>query len=261
MPTIEREGLRLFFRDEGHGLPVLLLHAFPLTGEMFSPQFKRLGTKLRFIVPDLRGFGQTPAGPGPTEMSTLAKDALAILDALRIPAAVVGGVSMGGYAAMALTREDPGRVKALMLIDTHPFAEDEASRAGREETARAVEATGSEALVERFLPKLLSPEAPADLKAFVAAMIRMNPKAGAAAALRGMALRPDSREILSRFGGPALAVVGEKDPVTPPAKVRQMAELIAGARVVEIPGAGHLPNLEAPDAFNRALLEFLAPWM
>jgi pimeloyl-ACP methyl ester carboxylesterase len=178
---------------------------------------------------------------------------------LKLSTAVVGGVSMGGYAAMALLRENPGRVRALVLIDTQATADDQAGKQRREETAQAVLKDGMQVLVDGMLPKLLAPSAEAKVKAAVEAMIRSNSPKGAAAALRGMALRPDSQDILARYAGPALVVVGEQDAITPPEKAQQIASLIKGAKRVKIPGAGHLSNFEAPDAFNRALDEFLRP--
>src|SRR5260370_17762304 len=109
------------------GLRGLLLQAFPLNGATFAAKVSALSGKYRFIVPDHRGFGRSGAAQGVTEMSRLAKDALAILDALDVRSAVVGGVSMGGYASMALAREDPGRVRPLALADTQPMPDPEAA--------------------------------------------------------------------------------------------------------------------------------------
>jgi pimeloyl-ACP methyl ester carboxylesterase len=197
-------------------------------------------------------------GSGPTEMSRIAKDALGILDQLKIPSAVVGGVSLGGYAAMALLRQDAGRVRALILADTQVGADDEAGKLRREETARALMENGIEVLVESMLPRLLGPGASPQIRAEVAAMIRTNKPEGAAAAQRGMALRTDSRDILHRFNGPTLVVVGEQDSLTPPARAREMKQLLSAGELVEVAGAGHLANLEQPDAFNRALDSFLS---
>jgi len=191
-------------------------------------------------------------------MKIIARDALALLDHLGIREAVVGGVSMGGYAAMALLREDAGRVKGLVLIDTHPAADDEDGKARREESARAVLERGPEVLIDAMLPKLLAPSASDALRNEVQEIIFANSAAGCAAAQRGMARRPDSREVLSRYAGPALVVVGEQDALVPPAKAKAMAELMSGAALVELPGAGHLSNLETPSEFNRALESFLA---
>jgi pimeloyl-ACP methyl ester carboxylesterase len=248
--------MRLHFRDVGSGPPVVLLHAFPLTGEMFEPQCTALGGRARFIVPDLRGFGGSGSGAGPSEMGLMADDVLALLDHLAIDAAVVGGVSMGGYASLALLRNDPSRVRALVLADTQTSADDAPARERRETTARELLARGPAALLP-LVDKLLGPAASPELRARVSAWITSGSAEGQAAAQRGMALRPDARDILARFGGPTLVVVGQDDVLTPPAKARAMVELVPAAELVEIPRAGHLANLEAPAAFNAALARFL----
>ena len=211
----------------------------------------------RFIIPDIRGFGRSGLGEGPTEMARIAQDALALLDALKVDSAVVGGVSMGGYASMALLREDAGRVRGLVLVDTQATADDEAGRARREASAQEALREGPEAVVRALLPKLVvAPDSAAGRE--VAAMMRSATPAGLAAAQRGMAMRPDSKDILARYAGPALVVVGEKDPVTPLEKAKQMAELISGARLEVIPDAAHLPNQEQPEKFNAVLESFLS---
>ena len=258
MPLFSRDGVRLHYLDEGRGPPVMLLHAFPLSSEMYRPQISALGSKYRFILPDLRGFGGSPALRRPIEMSAFAEDALALLDHLNVETAVVGGVSMGGYVTMALLQLDPSRVRALVLADTQMSADDEAGKQRREETARAVESRGMDALVEALVPKLLAQPPRAEIQQEVIRIIRANPPEGAAAATRGMALRPDSRNILARFAGPSLILVGEKDVLTPRTRAEELARVLGSAELVEIRAAGHLANLEAPDAFNRALDAFLS---
>ena len=258
MPYFTIEGRAYHYRDVGRGRPLLLLHGFPLTGASFWPQLDAPPKGTRLIVPDHRGFGQSAPGEGPTTMEAIASDALALLDELKISQLAVGGVSMGGYASMALLRLAPARVTRLVLVDTWCGAEDEAGKARREATAQELEAKGMEPLVAAMMPRLLAPEAPDEVRRRVEAMMRAgNPKAAAAAA-RGMGLRGDQRELLSRFAGPALVVVGSLDPITPPERARQMAGLIQGSRLLELEGAGHLANLERPEAFNAALGEFLA---
>ena len=236
---------------------MVLLHAFPLTGEMFEPQWTALAARARFVVPDLRGFGGSSAGTGPSEMGAMADDVLALLDHLGIDAAVVGGVSMGGYASLALLRNDPSRVRALVLADTQTAADDAPARERRETTARDLLANGPSALLPS-VDALLGPSASPELRARVSDWIRAGSPEGLAAAQQGMALRPDARDILARFGGPVLVLVGSDDVLTPPGKARAMVELVPGAELVEIPRAGHLANLEAPEAFNAALGRFLA---
>jgi pimeloyl-ACP methyl ester carboxylesterase len=256
---IEVEGVRIAFRDEGSGTPLLLLHGFPLSSESFRPQVDGLAGRFRVIAPDHRGFGGSgPPGVEATEMSRIARDALAVLDALEIRRAVVGGVSMGGYAAMAMLREDAGRVAGLILIDTQAAADDEAGKARRADTAKAIEARGTQALVESMLGKLVSEGCDPVVRARLEAMIRAQTPQGCIAATRGMALRMDSHDVLARFAGPSLVVVGEKDVITPPAKAQELVKLLQGSKLVEIPGAGHLSNLEAPAAFNATAESFLS---
>lgn len=259
MKTVLVEGVRIAFHDVGQGLPLLLLHGFPLTSESFRPQLEGLSRRHRIIAPDHRGFGQSGGGEsGPTEMSRIARDALAVLDSLEVRRAVVGGVSMGGYAAMALLREDAGRVAGLVLIDTQAGPDDEAGKARREDTAQAVMEKGVGLLVESMLPRLVAVDAPASVKAEVEQIIRSNRPEGCAAALRGMALRADGMDMLARFAGPALVLVGEKDVITPRARAEEMAKVMHGAKLAEVPGAGHLSNLESPGPVNAAIDGFLA---
>jgi pimeloyl-ACP methyl ester carboxylesterase len=258
MLTVTIDGIPLHYRDVGQGLPVLLLHAFPLHGSSFDKQVHALSGRYRFILPDTRGFGQSKLGEGPTEMARIARDALALLDALKIDSAVVGGVSMGGYAAMALLREDAGRVRGLVLVDTQATADDEAGRARREASAQEALHKGVEPLVQALLPRLVAAGPDSSVGREVAAMIRAAEPQAVAAAQRGMALRPDSKDILSRYAGPALVVVGEHDVITPLEKAKQLVELISGARLEIIPSAGHLSNQEQPERFNAALDGFLA---
>lgn len=260
MPTANVNGTSLYYEDRGRGPALLLLHGFPLSSQSFRPQLDFLSKKYRVIVPDHRGFGKTPAGEAgkPLEMRQIALDAFALLDHLGVKQAVAGGVSMGGYAAMAMLRENAGRVKALLLVDTQPGPDDEAGKRKREENAQAVTRDGMQFLVQTMLPVLIAPAASSQVKREVEKLILENDKLGAAAALRGMAVRPDSKDVLARFAGPAMVVVGEQDALISPEKAKAMADLIRGAQLVKIPGAGHLSNLEAPEAFHRAVEPFLA---
>ncbi len=165
---------------------------------------------------------------------------------------------MGGYATMALLRLDPGRARALILADTQARPDDEQTKLRRAQTAREVLEKGVEVLVDSLLPKLLAPNAPLATRNDVTALIRSNRPEGVAAALHGMAMRPDSKEIIACFDGPALIVVGENDEATPVDRAKEMKALLKSAQLAVLPGAGHLSNLEAPKAFNQVLEGFLS---
>lgn len=241
---------------EGGGFPLVLLHAFPFCHTLFDDQRPLAATSL-LVRPDLRGFGRSP-GSATATMEEMAADVLALLDRLKLERVVVGGVSMGGYVALALTRMDPSRVAGLVLMDTQALADDQAAKDGRELTARRVEQEGTAFLVEALLGRLLSPACPAAVRAEVGRRMRAESPAAVAAALRGMAVREDSRDVLHRFGGKALVMVGEQDVVTPREYAQQMADLVPGTELCVVPGSGHLPNVEQPTMVIEALSRFVA---
>lgn len=269
--TYTSRGLRLAYREAGAGLPVLLLHAFPLSGEMWDPQIEALAGAFRVIVPDLSGFGASgigaSQGPLPQDsqdsvcrMSDLAADAVALLDHLDLGRAAVVGLSMGGYAALALAEGAPERLRALVLADTRAGADTEAARQNRLEAARRVLAEGTGFLVETLPAKLLgrtTREKRPDVVAQVQRMIGEAPPAGVAAAQRGMAWRPDRTRVLPSLDVPVLILVGEEDELTPPEESRAMEREVRGGELETIPEAGHLASLEQPELFNQALEGFL----
>jgi pimeloyl-ACP methyl ester carboxylesterase len=258
MPDLSHEGRTLHYEDVGGGVPVLLLHGFPLSSQGFWPQLEAPVRGVRLLAPDHRGFGASSAGPGPATMDAMAEDALAVLDATGVGAALVGGVSMGGYVALALQRLAPSRVRGLVLIDTQAAPDDEAGRARREAVAVDVLARGAGVVAEAMLPRLLAKGAPPALVARVDALMRAQAPAAIAAASRGMALRADGRPGLAAYRGPCLVVVGQDDVVTPVEKARELAALVPGSTLEVLPGAGHLSNLEQPGAFGVALARFAA---
>lgn len=262
--TYTSRGLRLAYREAGAGPPVLLLHAFPLSGEMWAPQIEALAGAFRLIVPDLSGFGASQGDPpGPDSicrMSDLAADAVALLDHLDAGRAVVGGLSMGGYAALALAEGAPERLRGLVLADTRAGADTEEARQGRLETARRVLAEGTGFLAATLPAKLLgrtTRERRPEVVAQVERMIREASPAGVAAAQRGMAWRPDRSRVLPRLDVPVLILVGAEDEVTPPEESQAMEREVRGGELVTIPEAGHLASLEQPEPFNQALEGFL----
>ncbi len=260
--TYTSRGLRLAWREAGAGLPVLLLHGFPLSGEMWDPQLEALAGSFRVIVPDLSGFGASQGVPsdGACLMSDLAADAVALLDHLEVGRAVVVGLSMGGYAALALGEGAPERLRGLVLADTRAGADTEAARQSRLDTARRVLAEGTDFLVGALTPKLLgrtTREQRPDVVARVERMIREAPPAGVAAAQRGMAERPGRARVLPHLDVPVLILVGEEDELTPPEESRAMEREIRGGELVTIPEAGHLSSLERPETFTEALGSFL----
>ncbi|HEY8418393.1 MAG TPA: alpha/beta fold hydrolase [Limnochordales bacterium] len=256
-------GVRLAYDDQGAGPPVVFVHAFPLNRTMWRRQAAAVAEAgWRAVTVDLRGFGESEMGSEPFTMDLCADDVMALLDHLGVKDPVVlVGLSMGGYVAFGCVRRHAQRLRALVLADTRAEPDTEEGRAGRLDTARRVEAEGVGPVVESMLPRLVGETTKAERPEVVAevrAMMEAARPAAVARALRGLAERPDSRPELPRIEMPVLVVVGEEDAVTPPSAAQAMHEGIRGSRLVTIPGAGHLPNLETPEAFNAALLGFLS---
>jgi 3-oxoadipate enol-lactonase len=255
-----RRGFDQAYDDVGEGAAVVLLHGFPFDRSMWREQVEALRGLYRVIAPDLRGHGESGAPEGPALMEEMARDVAALLDGLRIGRAALVGLSMGGYVTLAFLRLFPERASALVLADTRAQADTEEGGRAREENAVRVTRDGMKAIAETMLPKLLAAETferRPDVVERVREMILRNNPVGAAAALRGMAARRDQTDLLPSIGAPALVVVGAEDAVTPPADAERLRDGIRDSRLVVIEGAAHLSNVERPEAFNSALLDFL----
>lgn len=237
--------------------PVVFLHAFPLHAAMWAGQVAALPERTT-LAPDFPGFGRRP--PAAPDLDAFARSALADMDAAGIERAVVVGLSMGGYVAFRLHALAPERVAGLVLADTRAGSDDEAGRQKRTDQAARARREGVAWMPDALVPALLGAttraERPGVVEA-VRALIAGADGEGAARALEAMRERPDSTTELAGIRVPTLVLVGEEDTLTPPAESRRIAEGIAGSRLVVLPGAGHLANLEAPDGFNQALRDFL----
>jgi pimeloyl-ACP methyl ester carboxylesterase len=260
MGIVRINGINLAYTDEGRGVPVVLLHAFPQDRTMWDLQVEALSTSHRIIAPDFRGFGESDAPDGPYALEQYADDVKSLLDHLVLQQVVFVGLSMGGYTIFAFCRKYPERVKALVLADTRAGADTEEGKAGRLAMAKTAQENGAGPIADTMLPKLLSPVAlrtKPELVREVRRRIERTRPSGIAGAQMAMAGRPDSVPLLAQIACPTLIITGELDGPTPPAEGALMAEHIRGARLEIISQAGHLSNLEQPDAFNRALLDFL----
>ena len=262
MPELTIDGTKIGYTDSGgSGTPVLLLHAFPFNSKMWEPQIESLGERFRFIAPDLGGFGASDASEDASSysMDAFAAQAKAVLDELGIDNCVLTGLSMGGYIAFAFLRKYRDSVSALVLADTRAEADPPEGVEKRTNQQQLVRNEGTAGLIDTLTGALLS-EATREKKPDVVARVKelmANPDAGFIGALEAMKNRPDSTGDLRSITVPTLIIVGETDGVTPVAASEALNQGISGSKLVVIPEAGHLSNLEAPEAFNGALAEFL----
>jgi 3-oxoadipate enol-lactonase len=261
MPIANLNGTELHYRDAGASRlardAVVLLHAFPLHSGMWARQMAALQARHRVIAPDYRGMGRSGLSPEALTMDVVVDDVRALLAHLRVERAAVVGLSMGGYVAFELYRRMPGLFRGLVLCDTKATADGAEAAAAREKFARSAIEKGLGWVADEMIPKLLRPSPDPAVVKEVRHLIGGTTPAGVAACQRGMARRPDSVPTLATIACPTLVVVGEADAPTPPAEARSMVAAVKGARLVEIPAAGHLANLENPESFEEAVGGFV----
>lgn len=252
--------IEIAYDDVGSGTAIVLVHGYPFNRTMWDEQVAVLRGNYRVIRLDLRGHGESESSEGPATMNLMAQDISSILDQLGISRAVIGGLSMGGYVTLAFYHLFPARVEKLILADTRAQADTEEGKKVRAEQAQKILAEGMGGIADTMLPKLLAPETvskrPEVVKRVRAMMLQTKPE-GAAAALRGMAIREDQTVRLSEIKVPTLILVGREDAITPLADSEKMHAAIAGSRLNVIENAGHVSNIEQPKEFNSALISFL----
>jgi pimeloyl-ACP methyl ester carboxylesterase len=255
------DGRTMRYFDAGAGHPLVFVHAFPLSAEMWRPQLDRVPRGWRFLAPDLRGFGATPIETDTMTVDDYARDLVGFLDALSIDRCVVAGLSLGGYIAFALFRLAPTRMRGLVLSDTRAEADSADGRRGRQTLLELLGQKGVTAVADDLLPKLLGAttrRARPDCEREVRRLIESNQGRPIAAAIHALMARPDSTPDLARIDCPTLVMVGEEDTITPRPAAELMHHAIDGSELVMIASAGHLSNLEAPDECSSHLADFLS---
>jgi len=254
------EKFALHFHEKGRGLPLLLIHGFPFSSRMWDRQLESLSQTARVLTPDLPGFGETPASSS-TSVEKLAEDCAALLDMLgSSEPAVIGGLSMGGYIALAFVRLFPERVRGLILASTRAGADSAEGKANRDKSIAQVKESGPANVIAGMHPKLLALSAYKEKPALaqeLKEMMNESSSEGVVAALTAMRDRPDSIPFLEKITVPTLIVHGKEDAVIPPSEAQVMADAIPHSELHLIEKAGHLPNMEQPEEFNRIMVNFL----
>ena len=250
--------------DPASDRPVLVLvHAFPLGAQMWEPQFKGAFWGWRILAPDLRGFGGSTddraEGIDPT-IDDYADDVAGLIRAVAGAPVVLGGLSMGGYAAFAVMRRTPTLVRGLILADTRAGADSLEGRAARKAMITLLEREGPQGVAREMMPKLLGATTRGhnpDAEETVRRLIKRQSPSGIRDAIVRMMERPDSTPSLSAITIPTLVLVGDEDGLTPPAESEAIAAAMPNASLVRIAGAGHLSNLERSQAFEASVEDFL----
>jgi 3-oxoadipate enol-lactonase len=239
--------------EAGAGWPVILLHAFPLSARMWRPQLERTPAGCRLIAPDYMA-------PASRSVDDYADAVLALMDALELEDAVIGGLSLGGYVTFAIHRREPSRFTGMILADTKAAADTPAARQGRVALREVLAREGAAGVAAQMIPALLSEagrQPGAAALAETTAMIQAASPEAIDAAIGALMSRPDSTPELAAIGCATLILVGAEDRVTPLADAELMQQSIRRSTLSVIPDAGHLSSLEQPEAFSRVLADFL----
>jgi 3-oxoadipate enol-lactonase len=254
--------LSLAYDEKGWGVPVLWVHGYPLNRTLWKPQLEGLADIARGLAIDLRGHGESQATSGVYTMDLLANDCAAFLDALGLHQAVIlAGLSMGGYVSMAFCRRYADRLAGLILCATRARPDSAEGKQNRTNSAALAQERGVAAAVAGLQSKLMAPityECRPDLVETVKSMTESTSLEGVIGDLLGMRERPDALSTLAAFEHPTLILHGAEDQIISVSEAEEMQTTLPNARLEIIPQAGHLLNLEQPQAFNAAVRRFLA---
>ena len=258
MPFLHLRAARIAYEDMGSGDPIVFIHGHPFNHTMWNDQ-ALLADRYRLILPDLRGYGQSGGETSRTMMDEMALDLAHLLDMLKVDQAVICGLSMGGQIALEFYRLFPARVRALIIADSDARGETPESYQRRMDLIALIERIGMRQYTEEHIHEYIAPGSLQNQKVYdhLFSMMAGTRASAVVAAHRGRAERRDHTGALASITVPTLLVVGSEDHFTPPSVMEAMQARIPGARLVTIPGAGHLPNMETPEAFNQAVESFL----
>lgn len=244
------------YTDVGQGEPLVLIHAFPTDERLWEPQRAGLKKNFRVITLDLSGFGKSSSVDSQAvTMTDYADEVKQLLEQLQINKAIIGGESMGGYIALVFFEKYPDSVSGLILSDTQSIADNDETKAKREETAIDVLEHGTAKLISGFMPKALTPEASNQTRRFLQNILESQSSTAVASALRGMAQRSDTSNLLSNTQLPILIITGEQDALISPQQSQNMHQLAKNSKLVTIADAAHLSSLEKPEQWNQAVIE------
>jgi 3-oxoadipate enol-lactonase len=255
-------GIHLYYTTHGSssGTPIVFLHGFPFSHEMWDAQIKALPDSYHAVAYDIRGYGASDVGDGQYSIEYFVDDLVALLDHLHIQQTILCGVSMGGYIALRMYERFPSRVNGLILCNTKSTADSDEAKIKRAATIQAIKQNGVRVFAENFLKSVFWKEtfqSNSTAIEFIRELIVTNSPLGICGTQLALAARTDTTHVLSTIHVPTLVVTGEHDVLAPPSEAQTMSGNIPESELHIIPNAAHMSNIENTADFNRALLDFL----
>jgi pimeloyl-ACP methyl ester carboxylesterase len=258
MPYRTINNILTAYQEQGTGKPLVLIHGFPLDWRIFEQQVAALSKNSRVIAPDLPGFGQSKSDK-PFSIASLADHVHELLKSLNALPCALGGLSMGGYIALAFAKKYPQDLSALILMDTRAEGDTPEGKAARDKMIELVRKEGSKAIANQMLPKMFAEQtlkSNADAVKKIRDIMEHCPPKTIEHALAALRDREDYSGILSSITAPTLIIVGEHDALTPPKMAQTLDEKIPNSKLIQIPGAGHVSTMEKPAEVTAAIAEF-----
>ncbi|MDB4904829.1 MAG: hypothetical protein JWQ63_4110 [Mucilaginibacter sp.] len=262
MAKAKVNGIEINYKSTGNGTPLVLVHGHPFDHTMWYPQVVDFSDLYQVITPDMRGYGESSLpDPTNTKFEDYATDVLQLIDFLGVDSFHLGGLSMGGQIIMEIFRQAPARIKSLIFADTFASLDTPDVKKGRYDTATRLEKEGMGGYADEVIYKMITPEHVStmpEVSGHIIKMMKATSPVAAAAALRARAERIDYlNKVLPQINIPTLVIVGREDKFTPVAQAEELVKNLQNSKLVIIEDAGHMPNLEHPEEFNKAAFDFL----
>ena len=254
--SVQSGGATIAYRVQGHGPAMMLVHGYPLSGELFAKNRAALARRYTVVTPDLRGFGSSTTPDSKGGVQLYAKDMLAVMDHLHVRKAIIGGMSMGGPVVLEMYREAPQRFRGLILIDSTSSPANDVEKGEWPGFGNQARDKGVASMIPALMPNMLTgPTRMANphLVNYLGGIVKKGSVNAAVAGGSTLAERPDSRPTLSHIKVPVLIVVGQDDPIYPVEMAQKMHQDTPGSRLVVVPGAAHAAIIEKPEVCNQAI--------
>lgn len=246
--------IEMYYEIHGEGKPIVLLHGLALDSSIWKEVVSLYGNQARFIVPDLRGHGNSETGDGNGSLEQFAEDVSALIEQLGIEKVSLAGHSMGGYISLAFAEIYPEKVENLIMVTSNARADSEEKHKSRLEDADKILNVGSAILAEGMAPKLSKD---IDIQRFVYEIIANIAPEGASNVLRAIAFRPARLDVIEKLDAKVLSIAGDEDQLMKPEVAFEIAECAKNGKAVVLPGVGHMPMMEAPLALGALLVSLL----
>jgi len=256
-----KSNLAIFPKGNPENTPIIFVHGFPFDHDMWGKQVDILSSTYFCVTYDLRGLGESPIGDGQYSLEMFVDDVLNIVKENRLIKPVLCGLSMGGYIALRAIEKEESLFKALILCDTKAAADNNDTKLKRAEGIKKINSLGVEEYVKDFIPNCFEEESIIRLGEEYRKILERSSKfssTGVKGCLLAMAGRTDTTQYLSKAKIPVLLLCGEKDKLTPPKTMKDMAAKMSNCKINIIPGAGHISPLENPSIANKIIKEFLS---